>query len=96
MGEYSNMFSRLPAITIEDGNDDLWIGVLESVRKIDHIDYRLKYKWVIWMESGGSQNVEYHTDYEITQSYNHLDAMSVGYKKNKSVEQLCIKRVFEF
>jgi len=94
--EFSNMFARLPAITVENGNDDLWVGVLESAVKLDRIDYRLKYKWVFWLESGGNNSVEYFTDFEITQSYNHLEAMSVGYKRNRSVEQLCIQRIFEF
>ncbi len=96
MGEYSNMLARLPAITIESGNDDIWVGVLEYVAKIDHIDYTLKYRWVFMLPANKNQKVEYREHFVVVQSYNHLDDMLVGYKKNNKVERICIQRIFEY
>jgi len=93
MSQYSSITSKLPVLTIESGNDDVWMGVLESVKRIDSIDYRLHYQWVICLRWGENE-AEYHENFDITQSYNHLDDMVAKSKRNTLVEQGCIRAVF--
>lgn len=79
---------EIPCFTIDTENNIVIMGLLRQIKKIDSIDYRLYYDYVVIMDPY-YKKIIFSRDFEKIQSYNHLESMDFG-----DIEHQAIKYIF--
>jgi len=71
---------KLPQLVLDNEGEDTILGFLNSIEKIDRIDYKLYYDYVVIIYDG---DIEFKKNFTRVNSYNHLESMqSIGdYRK---------------
>ena len=73
----------LPCIILDTEGSYITIGLLNSIERIDHIDYRFYYEWRVLIYNG---NIEFRNRPDEGTESNHLESWKLKKIKNQEEE----------